>query len=163
MGDDEERTAREQRDEDDAEIESVGGGSSSRVRGRPFSPGNPWRFAPGQSGNPAGRPRGIGDLIDKVLAEELDTKGELGKREALELMVRATVRTALKGGSAGTSAFRELMDRRFGRVPLSVRLGPDLDEGPKEIRIRVVTREDTGKLLPSPTDGNGNGNGSGPA
>jgi hypothetical protein len=161
MGDEDARTAREQRDDDDplAEVESAEGGGG--VRGRPFAPGNPYRFQPGRSGNPAGRPKGIGDLIDRVLAEEIDTKGELGKRDALELLVRATVRTALKGGSAGTAAFRELMDRRFGRVPLSVRLGPDEDEGPREIRIRVVTREDLPALPSARGNGNGNGNGNG--
>lgn len=151
-------TADEQRSDAEEEAAAERDLAARDARGR-FGPGNPFRFSPGQSGNPAGRPRGIGDLIDTVLAEEVDTKGDLGKREALELMVRAMVRTALKGGSSGTSAFRELMDRRYGRVPLALKLGPDLDEGPREIRVRVVTREDTGKLLPVSPNGNGNGNG----
>lgn len=163
MDDDAEEAAREQREDDDEE-ESLSGGSTQRVRGRPFTPGNPWRFAPGQSGNPSGRAKGIGDLIDKILAEEVDTKGDLGKREALELMVRATVRTALKGGSAGTSAFRELLDRRYGRVPLSVKLGPDLDEGPRAIEVVVVSREDVVRKPSMLTGGNGSGsNGDGTA
>lgn len=136
------------------------------ARGR-FTAGNAYRWTQGVSGNPSGRPVGIGPLIDQILAEEIDTA--LGKREALELMVRAVVRTALKGGSSGTAAFRELMDRRFGRVPLSVRLGPEEDEGPREIRIRVVNREDVLRdaasmrrpLLPGENGNGAGGNGNG--
>lgn len=154
--------AREQREDEDEERSGTSG-----VRGRPFTIGNAYRFKPGVSGNPSGRAKGIGDLIDKIITEEIDTKGELGKREALELMVRTVVRTALKGGTAGTSAFRELMDRRYGRVPLSVRLGPE-DDGdvPTALRIRIVDRDDVereAKLAPvkvlPPGSGNGNGDG----
>jgi hypothetical protein len=150
--DEEEGSAREQRERD--------------VRGRPFVSGNPFRFPQGVSGNPNGRPKGIGALIDQVLSEQVDTKNpELGKREALELMVRSMVRTAMKGGSSGTGAFRELMDRRFGRVPLALKIGPDEDDGPRDIRIRVVGRDDVDRdalrLSAKSLPGNGNGNGDG--
>ena len=68
---------------------------------------------------------------------------------------------ASTGGSSGTAAFRELMDRRFGRVPLSVRLGPEENDGPRDIRIRVVGSDDVDRAaMRAPAKrltGNGNG------
>jgi hypothetical protein len=156
--------AEEQRDEEE------GAASSRDERGR-FTQGNAFRFPPGTSGNPAGRSSRLDTMIDRVIAEEVETQTDLGKREALELMVRSLVRTALRGGSSGTSAFRELMDRRFGRVPMSVRLGPEVDEGPRAIEITVVRRGDVDAqarsmatlIAPALAPGNGNGNGNGNA
>lgn len=153
-------TAREQRDDDD-EPEAGGVG---RILGRPFEPGNPYRFQPGQSGNPNGRPKGIGDLIDRVLEEVVEE--DVNKRKVKEILVRAVAKTAMRGGSAGVAAFRELMDRRFGRVPLSVRLGAsgDDDESFTDIRVRLVTAGEVQQAKrvsakPVSNDGNGNGNG----
>lgn len=39
-----------------------------RGRGKPFEPGNPWRFPGGVSGNKSGRPKLLGESYAKLLA-----------------------------------------------------------------------------------------------
>jgi hypothetical protein len=172
MGDDPQRAAEDQREEQRAAAD-VAATDERDSKGR-FGAGNPFRFPPGASGNPLGRPKGIGDLIDRVIREEMDT-AKLGKRETQELMIRVMVQTALKGGSSGTQAFRELMDRRYGRVPIALKVGPDESEGPRDFRVRIVGRDDVDRdamrvpakpkpavLIPTNGSGNGNGNGDQP-
>ena len=45
-----------------------------RGKGRPFTKGNPWRFPPGQSGNPGGRPKALRDAYTEWLKLE-NSKG----------------------------------------------------------------------------------------
>lgn len=63
---------------------SIGKKRRQRGRGRPFEPGNPWRFPSGQSGNPGGRKRlieahqeslaAIDDLTGKTVAQLVSEK-----------------------------------------------------------------------------------------
>lgn len=39
-------------------------------KGKPFEPGNPWRFIPGKSGNAGGRPKLLSDAYREWLAAE---------------------------------------------------------------------------------------------
>jgi len=63
------------------------------------------------------------------------------------------------------TAARELLDRADGRVPISLKVGPDEEEGPADFRIRIVDRDDIEreakripvKGLPPPGGGNGDG------
>jgi hypothetical protein len=41
--------------------------AKKRKRGKPFPKGNPWRFQPGQSGNPGGRPKALRDAYTEWL------------------------------------------------------------------------------------------------
>ena len=65
-----------------------------RVRGRPF--------APGQSGNPGGRPRGSKSLVN-LLIEALRKRakdGKGGEKEFYELLAESIVVNAAKGNAA---------------------------------------------------------------
>jgi hypothetical protein len=136
-------------------------------RGR-FVGGNPFRFEPGQSGNPSGRPLGHKQALKRILArlqrqeprlEEFETAGEL----ALDTLVREMLK---RDSKARVQAAREIVDREFGRVPVAFKMGGDDDDGPRDIRIRIVGRDDVdrvamrvpAKVLPAPTTG-GNGDG----
>jgi hypothetical protein len=154
LPEEEEATARDQREEE--------AGVRVGVRGRPFAPGNPYRLRPGQSGNPAGRPKGWRALF-REHAEEIESQ-DPQKRQRVRLLIERLWVRAVKDGNI--QAAREYLDRADGRVPLALRMGPDEDEGPREIRIRVVGRDDIdleALRLRALSSGNGNGNGDGTA
>lgn len=44
-----------------------------RSRGRPFEPGNPWRFPSGTSGNPGGRKRLIDAHVESLATIDIET------------------------------------------------------------------------------------------
>jgi hypothetical protein len=143
--------------QDDAEAERVERNASN---GR-FGPGNSFRFRPGQSGNPEGRPKGVTALFREV-SESIHPQDPEG-REVMRLIALALANKALKGN---VQAAREFLDRAHGRVPLSVRLGADADEGESltDIRVRLVTAgevQQAKRVSAKPVSGNGNGNGNG--
>lgn len=163
--DDGEGTAREQR---------------SDVRGRPFEPGNPYRFPPGVSGNPNGRPKGLTRIVREVL-EEIPA-GDPENRPRLKMLVQAMFSDAMprveqrvvgEGAEARTVTIRrrgsyqharELLDRGYGRVPLAIKVSEDEEqESFDTISVRVVTRDEIRemkRLSAKPTNGSGtNGDG----
>ena len=82
----------------------------------------PWK--PGQSGNPAGRPKGIPNaktryrrLLELTSKKANPVTGEMEEFTQLELMDMAIFNKALKGDMA---AYKEIMDRLEGKSPLSV-------------------------------------------
>ena len=81
-------------------------------RGRPFKPG--------QSGNPGGRPRVIGELHDLARAHAPDAIKEL-----------ARLAKNAKSETARIAAIRELLDRAYGKATQFVAAendGPDLND-----------------------------------
>ena len=76
-------------------------------------------FKPGQSGNPAGRPKGLRNfstIIRKALNEKIEIPVEGGGKKKIRLdqaMVIAQIKTALKGN---TKAFNAIIDRVDGKV-----------------------------------------------
>lgn len=82
----------------------------------------PWK--PGQSGNPAGKPKGcrsMKTILRELLDVELDTKGEnpltkekiTGKLTAQEIVAMKLIREATKGNMY---AIREIFDRMDGQA-----------------------------------------------
>jgi len=143
--------------QDDAEAERV---ERSAATGR-FGAGNSFRFKPGQSGNPEGRPKGVTALFREV-SESIHPQ-DPEKREVMRLIALALAGKALKGN---VQAAREFLDRAHGRVPLSVRLGADSDDAESftDIRVRLVTAgevQQAKRVSAKPVNGNGNGNGNG--
>lgn len=145
--------------QDEADAERV---ERNAANGR-FGVGNSFRFRPGQSGNPEGRPKGVTALFREV--SESIHPSDPEKREVMRLIALALAGKALKGN---VQAAREFLDRAHGRVPLSVRLGPGEDDGESltDIRVRLVTAgevQQAKKVSAKPVSGNGNGNGNGNA
>lgn len=76
-------------------------------------------FKAGQSGNPAGRPKGLRNfstIIRKALKEKIEIPVEGGGKKMIRLdqaMVIAQIKTALKGN---TKAFNAIIDRVDGKV-----------------------------------------------
>jgi hypothetical protein len=58
-------------------------------RGKPFQPGNPWRFKPGQSGNPNGRPKLLSGAYQDWLAAEDENGMTNASHVALALGARS--------------------------------------------------------------------------
>ena len=171
MGDDEQAqgTARDQPDEDPPE-------ERDGVRGRPFEPGNQWRFPPGVSGNPAGRPKGVSSVVRELLEEipkddpdkrtrlltlfqsmYVDARGGIEERVVGEGTEARIVRIRRRGS---VQHARELLDRGFGRVPIAIK--PVVDDDPESLAgIQIVTVGDEGEVLemesakPRLTGGNG--------
>ena len=85
------------------------------TRGKPFAKGNAFAFKPGQSGNPAGRPR---DTITPHLRELVRMQNP-GKDEVTygELVARALLVRAVSGD---VQAIREVFDRLEGKPRQSV-------------------------------------------
>lgn len=73
----------------------------------------PWRFVPGQSGNPGGRPKH--DLAAEIARAVFENNAEA--------LYKAYTKAALKGNAY---AFKELADRAFGRLKERV----EIDRGP---------------------------------
>lgn len=79
----------------------------------------PWLFKPGQSGNPAGKPKGtkhFSTLLMKVLKEQIELKG-VGKVSLDEAMSMAIARKAVRGD---VRAFEAITDRVDGRPAQSM-------------------------------------------
>lgn len=79
------------------------------------------RWKPGQSGNPAGKPKGTehsSTRLKRLLEAVGKMKNPLTKREeeftGLEMMDAAIIARAMKGDVA---AYREILDRLEGKVP----------------------------------------------
>lgn len=62
-------------------------------RGKAFEPGNKWRFKPGESGNPGGRPQKLDEAYAKALTE-VDPKSGL---TVAEILAQTLVLKALNG------------------------------------------------------------------
>lgn len=82
------------------------------------------QFKPGQSGNPAGRPRNsevlarmVRDVGNEVVA--VKRGGKNVKMRQWDMIIRALFLSAAKGS---TQAAETLFMRAFGRVPLEVRV-----------------------------------------
>lgn len=91
------------------------------------------KFQPGQSGNPAGKPKGL-KSFDTLFAEAIK---KIAKEKKLnmknpetEMVVKAVVE-ALKGNY---SYFRDIMDRRYGKAQESV----DLTSGGKTLPAPII-------------------------
>jgi hypothetical protein len=153
---------------------AVGNNGSDRDSSGRFLPGNgasaPYRWVPGQSGNPAGRPpKPKLDFKLKDLLLERMNEPWTGPAEAKRLLglpenctigqayVAMLVSNAMKPKPSPT-AMREVNERTAGKVPLPIRLGQgEDDEALGELRITLVDPRPVPVLPPSSGNGNGNG------
>ena len=79
----------------------------------------PWK--PGQSGNPAGKPKGtehsstrLKRLLEAVGKMKNPLTGQMEEFSGLEMMDAAIIARAMKGD---VGAYREILDRLEGKVP----------------------------------------------
>jgi len=86
-----------------------------------FAPGNKIgkQFAPGTSGNPAGRPRltKLSEALREQLSEEMPNAPE---RTVAEEIAQALIREAKSGNIA---AIKEVFDRAEGKSPINLDVG----------------------------------------
>lgn len=79
--------------------------------------GRPYQFKPGQSGNPAGRPKGV-KYVSEAVREFLERALAPGSEYSLaDALAKALIDQALAGD---VSALREVMDRAEGKVAVAV-------------------------------------------
>ena len=83
-------------------------------------------YKPGESGNPAGRPPGLGivDIFNRLLARKIKFKDPLSDNLEVEMTVKerlafAMMAKALKGGE---KAMEIILDRTDGKVALPMKL-----------------------------------------
>lgn len=92
-----------------------------------------YQFKPGQSGNPGGRP--------KKLPGTIALRADLQDPELAQKLGRVQIRKALRGD---TRAFKEILDRVEGKVPIRIEhSGPDGEE----IKAKVDAKLSVGDLL----------------
>lgn len=100
-----------------------------------------YRFAPGQSGNPGGRPK-TKPLTDayRAILNQKDPNDKEGRTYA-EIIAMAQVKRAIEGDSR---AVGEIADRVEGKVtqPIS---GPD--EGPIDVKLSGMTPEERDRAM----------------
>lgn len=129
------------------------------LRGR-FVDGNPWRFTPGQSGNPNGRPRGARSLFRQAFRElaEQDERFAGGPIIVAKALILEAVR---RDGRNKVAACREVLDRAVGKVPQPFRMEVDDEERDSftDLTIRVVTPEEIAERRRLLARGNGDGDG----
>ena len=137
-------------------------GSSAEKRkatGRPFGPGNPYRWNPGQSGNPAGYPKGLAEA--KKLVEET-TRAHLLRLLDTSLLQAigydpddapekiALTRQALAAGIAkgNPTLLVELLTRAAGKVKDEVEVSGNVNvESADAIARRIVMNDETTRRL----------------
>jgi hypothetical protein len=88
-----------------------------------FAPGHPWRFQPGQSGNPKGRPpRAKPKLVSDVLRDCLAQPCPDAPKKSYAEVIGDSI---LKAASAGEiRAIVELLDRTEGKARQAAPAGP---------------------------------------
>jgi hypothetical protein len=118
------------------------------TRGKPFAKGNAFAFKPGQSGNPAGRPR---DTITPHL-RELVRMQHPEKDEVTygELVARALLTRAIVGD---VQAIREVFDRLEGKPRQAIDVSVEekqraiFESGLNMLKQSGLSEEDAARLL----------------
>jgi hypothetical protein len=99
------------------------------------------KFKAGQSGNPAGRPKGVRNrstiVREWMEAIERAKNPITGETEELSQADIATLAVLKKARSGDVNAYRELMDSAFGKVPDRV-----IDETKQRKLVIVTTDKD---------------------
>jgi len=86
-----------------------------------FAAGNPWRFQPGRSGNPKGRPRQPGPkLLSEILRQGLTQPFPQDLEKSYAEVIASLILNSAGGGDL--KAIAELLNRTEGRAPQSVGL-----------------------------------------
>jgi hypothetical protein len=88
-------------------------------------------FAPGESGNPAGRPKGSRPVTQQLIAALNENQGDATK---LRRVVNALIGRACEGD---VQAIKEILDRVDGKVPQPL-AGAD-GEGPVSVLLQVIS------------------------
>jgi len=106
---------------------NTGGTSNFRRSNGQFAPGHPYRFRPGQSANPKGRPRKpkagpVSDALHQELAKPVPKAPHINFSE---LIARLMLSAALSGD---IRAIREVLDRTSGRPRLASREPHRIDD-----------------------------------
>lgn len=91
-------------------------------RGRPFSKGNTAGFKPGQSGNPAGRPKGVRYLSEAYRAWLSQPSEKDPEHTNADMVAEIVGRAALNGDLL---AVKEITDRTEGRARQAIDLNGD--------------------------------------
>lgn len=89
----------------------------------PF-PNDDTKFKPGESGNPAGRPKGsrnLSTILREMLEEEIEVTTESGKekKKLQDVMIRRLLKAATKSGDLKPTelkAIQEIFDRVEGKA-----------------------------------------------
>jgi hypothetical protein len=112
--------------------------SAKAVRGNPDAT-KPYRFRPGQSGNPSGRPKYA--LLSRAYRNQLETICETDPehRTYAEVIAEALAKQAVKGN---IQAAAEIADRVEGRPRQAITVGREEAEGPNvyELISRIAGR-----------------------
>jgi hypothetical protein len=130
-----------------------GDGNGGSAPGVPFEEGNPFRFKPGQSGNPAGlRPlasklskyRAIKPRLDEKLLDYWDAPCDVKPFVGLgmtwgEVWVRALYVNGIRGRP---TAIRELHERIWGKVALPIKLTTTVELGDEARMAQAMTDEE---------------------
>ena len=119
-------------------------------RGRPFEKGNTVGFQPGQSGNPAGRPKGIRYLSEAYRAWLSKPSEKDPERTNADMVAEMVGKQALAGDIA---AAKEIADRVEGKSRQTIDINED--ERARKVRMygvmveRVVERmlEEHGEVI----------------
>jgi hypothetical protein len=102
-----------------------------------FAPGNPFGFQPGQSGNPAGRPkiRTLTEAYRKYLAEPHPDYAGLSRAEVIAMRQCAIAESDDKGS---TNAAKEMADRTEGKPRQSVEIHDPNFKAKQEYYERLI-------------------------
>lgn len=113
------------------------GKTTGKPTGKPFAKGNPYAFKPGQSGNPAGRPksRTLSEAYRALLSQPLKDDPT---RTVADVVAAAMVQNAFAGDVA---AAKELADRTEGKAKQGIDLTVgERVSGPLELAIERLIK-----------------------
>jgi Family of unknown function (DUF5681) len=118
-------------------------------------PPKAYRFAPGQSGNRRGRPRGVrrvGAILQDVIRQKVAVteNGKTRKVSAIEGMLRRLVNDALRGDSSAMKLLLSLVDRYSASQEAAIKLADMLAED-REILAQYLSQPDAPDPALSPS------------
>jgi Family of unknown function (DUF5681) len=119
-------------------------------------PPKAYRFAPGQSGNKRGRPRGVrrvGAILRDVIQQKVAVTegGKTRKVPAIEGMLRRLLNDALRGDAGAMKLLLSTVDRYGDSQEGTMKLVDMLAEDRKILAQYLPRRDESDPALPSPS------------
>ena len=125
----------------------------------------PWRFKPGQSGNPGGRAKGLERIVRETIAAQKALDPVMGELDGWQAMSKHLYEIAMGEDRDRVPAAKLLYERAYGQAKQKVELAGDVVAGDidaKRMAPLTVQQLEALAVLDVPSDDDETGDDSGP-